>query len=113
MQDSGVGLPEDVDKQSIAFDKEIEKEERRLRRKPPSRFTNWIKSKTFDVFFIGAFWLIALWVASRVMEVSLFRLIAVSTLSVLIFYGILLICYLFLFHLFLGETLGDHLFFQE
>jgi len=112
-QDSGVGLPEDVGQQDIAFDREVEKEERGLKKKPPSRFSNWIKSKAFDVFFIGTFWLIALWIASRVMDVSLFRLIAVSTLSVLIFYGILLVCYLFLFHLFLGETLGDHLFFQE
>lgn len=113
VQDSGVGLPEDVGQQDIAFDNEVDKEERVLEKKPPSRFANWIKSKAFDVFFIGAFWLIALWIASRVMDVSLFRLIAASMLSVLVFYGILLVSYLFLFHLFLGETLGDHLFFQD
>jgi len=112
-QDSGVGLPEDIGQQDIAFDREVEREQRGLKKKPPSRFTNWLKSKAFDAFFIGAFWLVALWIASRVMDVSLFRLIAASTPAVLIFYGILLISYLFLFHLFLGETLGDHLFFQD
>jgi hypothetical protein len=112
-QDSGVGLPEDVDQQDMAVEIEAEKEERVLRKKPPSRFANWLKSKAFDVVFIGAFWLIGLWIASRVMDVSLFRLIAASAISVLVFYGILLVSYLFLFHLFLGETLGDHLFFQD
>ncbi len=112
-QDSGVGLPEDVGQQDLAIETEIEKEKRVLRKKLPSRFTNWLKSTAFDVVFIGTFWLIALWIASRVMDVSLFRLIAASTLSVLVFYGILLVSYLFLFRLFLGETLGDHLFFQD
>lgn len=112
-QDSGVGLPEDVGQEDLAIDTGIEKEERVLRKKPPSRFVNWLKSKAFDAFFIGVFWLIALWIASRVMDVSLFRLIAVSALSVFVFYGILLVSYLFLFQLFLGETLGDHLFFPD
>ncbi len=112
-QDSGVGLPEDIGQRDLAIDTEVEKEERVLRKKPPSRFASWLKSKAFDVVFIGTFWLIGVWIASRVMDVSLFRLIAASTLSVLVFYGILLVSYLFLFHLFLGETLGDHLFFQD
>ena len=70
----------------------------------------WLKSRAFDVFFIGVLWVIALWAASQVMGVSLFRLISAAALIVIIFYGVLLVCYYFLFLLFLGETLGDHLF---
>jgi len=108
--DSGIGIPEEEPQKSIPFDQVTREEKQGMRIKPPSGMALWLKSRAFDIFFIGIFWLIAIWVASRVMGVSLFRLISAATLTVIIFYGVLLVCYYFLFLLFLGETLGDHLF---
>ena len=84
-----------------------------VRERPPSRFFFWLKSRVFDLLFIAALWLVTLWLASRVVEVSLFQLISASILSVAAFYIVLLVIYFFLFFVFLGETLGDHLFTQE
>jgi len=99
---------------------EIEPEERlrpfepeRVRdrvRRPPSRFKMKLKAKVFDLAFIGVFWAIALWLASRTMEVSLFRLVGEAALPVGLFYLILLVSYWALFYFFLGETFGDRLF---
>lgn len=117
--DTGMGIPETVGQRALPFIEEtreevISEKATSLRATRPSiHFSSWVKSRIFDVFFIGALWLIALWIASRLMEVSLFRLISASALSALGFYGILLVVYFFLFFLFLGETLGDHLFPQE
>jgi hypothetical protein len=108
--DSGIGIPEEEPQKSIPFDEVTRKEKKGMRIKPPSGMALWLKSRAFDIFFIGIFWLIAIWVASRVMGVSLFQLISAAALTVIIFYGVLLVCYYFLFLLFLGETLGDHLF---
>ena len=69
--------------------------------------------KAFDLFFITALWLIALWLASRLINGSLFKLISVSVLAIVILYLILLISYFSLFLYFLGETLGDRLFHQR
>ena len=73
----------------------------------------WLKPRAFDLLSIAVFWLISLWLASRVMEVSLFQLLSVSALPALVFYVILLVVYYTFFLLFLGETLGDHFFPQE
>ncbi len=110
--DSGIGIPEEEPQKSIPFDEVTREAKQRIRIKPPSGMALWLKSRAFDIFFIGIFWLIALWVASRVMGVSLFQLISAAALTVIIFYGVLLVCYYFLFLLFLGETLGDHLFYE-
>jgi hypothetical protein len=114
-EDSGVGIPETVSQKDLPFmgKSELEEEEEGISFQPSSRFVSWIKSRAFDVLFIGVLWLLTLWIASRVMEVGLFRLIAASTSLVLGFYGILLVVYFFLFFVFLGETLGDHIFSQE
>lgn len=111
--DSGIGIPEEVGQRSIPFDEAAKEERKSARIRGPSTLASWLKSKAFDIFFVGAFWLIALWAASRSMEVSLFQLISASARTVIIFYGILLVSYYFLFLLFLGETLGDHLFSEE
>jgi len=73
----------------------------------------WLKSRAFDVLFIAAVWIVTLHIASRMMQTNVFKLISGAALSVLAFYVILLAVYLFLFFLFLGQTLGDHLFIQE
>lgn len=111
--DTEKGLPEGVDQESLLFDGMIEKKEKKVRERLPSRFSFWLKSRVFDLLFIAALWLVTLWLASRVVEVSLFQLISASILSVAAFYIVLLVIYFFLFFVFLGETLGDHLFTQE
>jgi hypothetical protein len=108
--DSGIGIPEEEPQKSIPFDEVTREEKKRMRLKPSSGMALWLKSRAFDILFTGVFWLIAIWMASRVMGVSLFQLISAASLTVIIFYGVLLVCYYFLFLLFLGETLGDHLF---
>lgn len=113
--DSGVGVPEEIFQKSLPFEGEKEEAHNHKGRriKISSRFSQWLKSRIFDLLFIAAFWVISLWLASRVMEVNLFNLIAATSLSIIIFYFILLSVYFFLFRFFLGETLGDHLFAQE
>lgn len=111
--DSGVGIPERVSQKSLPFEDKRRKKLKRMKKKRPITAVNWLKSKAFDFLFIGAFWLIALWFASRVMEVSLFQLISASVLPILVFYVILLLSYFILFLYFLGETIGEHLFSEE
>lgn len=111
--DSGVGIPEGVDQKSLPFDNEKREKIRGIKIKPPSELSVWLKSKVFDLLFIGVIWIVALWFASRVMAVPLFKLISASVHSVVIFYLVLLISYFSLFLYFLGETLGEHLFSKQ
>jgi hypothetical protein len=110
MPDTGMGLPEGVEQDNLPFSDEspgiFEEDEK----SPPSRLSTRLKSRAFDVLFIGAFWIVALHIASRMMSTNLFKLISVSALPAFGFYIALLAVYLFLFFLFLGQTLGDHLF---
>jgi hypothetical protein len=111
---------EDERPEMDAFGAEAEPEERpqafapapareRVRR-PPSRFKTKLKAMAFDLAFIGVFWAIALWLASRSMEVSLVRLVGEAALPAGLFYLVLLVAYWALFYFFLGETFGDRLF---
>jgi len=79
---------------------------------PPDLF-HALKARAFDVLFIAALWFITLWIASRLTEVSVFKLISGSLPASLALYVILLGLYLFFFFFFLGETLGNQLFSQE
>jgi RNA polymerase subunit RPABC4/transcription elongation factor Spt4 len=88
------------------FEKEAEEEEPR----PPFRLAAFLKAKAFDVLFIGIFWLVALWVAARSMNATLFELLSVTSGSVFLLYAVFILIYFFLFKFFLGETLGDRLF---
>jgi hypothetical protein len=78
--------------------------------RPSSRFKIRLKAKVFDLVFIAVFWGLAVWLAARSMEVSLFRLVGAAALSVGLFYLVLLVSYWALFYFFLGETFGDRLF---
>lgn len=111
--DSVIDIQEGVYQESLPFDKEKREETKGISVRSPSRFSVWLKSRVFDLLFIGTIWLIALWIASRLMEVPLFKLISASGLPVVIFYLVLLICYFFLFLYFMGNTLGEHLFSRE
>jgi len=110
MPDTGMGLPEGVEQEKLPFvdtsTGEFDEEEK----SSPSRLSTWFKSRAFDVLFIAAFWIVALHIASRMLSTNLFKLISVSALPAVAFYLALLAVYLFLFFLFLGQTLGDHLF---
>jgi hypothetical protein len=115
---TGMGLPEGVDQQNLPFSQglfgtTIEKEKKSRFKKPEMQFSPWIKSRIFDVLFIFGVWIVTLWLASRVLAISLFKLLTSSTVQTLVFFGILLLIYFFLFLFFLGETLGDHLFSED
>jgi hypothetical protein len=53
---------------------------------------------------------VAMWIASQVIGISVFRVLSGSTPVALIFLGVLLFIYFFFFLYFLGETLGNYLF---
>jgi hypothetical protein len=104
-----IGIPEEVD-QKVPFTREIREKRKRAKRRRRSRFYAWVKSRAFDFVFIGAFCLICLGLASRLMRVSLFSLISATGPPILVFYFVLLLFYFGFFILFLGETPGDRLF---
>jgi uncharacterized RDD family membrane protein YckC len=78
--------------------------------RPPFSFSVFIKSKTFDLLFVGLFWLVALWLAASSMGMTLFDILGSMSGSMLLLYAVFVLLYFFLFKFFLGETLGDRLF---
>ncbi len=109
LSEKEIGFPEEVD-QKVSFAREIREKRKRAMRRRRSGYYAWLKARAFDFVFIAAFSLICLGLASRLMEVSLFRLISASGPPVLVFYFVLLLFYFGFFILFLGETPGDRLF---
>jgi hypothetical protein len=107
-----VKLKEKMEEAGLPFEMEIEEEKARKRR-APSRLSTWLKRRAFDLLSIAVLWIISLWLASRLMEVSLFKLILVSALPSLGFYLVLLVIYFCFFILMLGETPGDLIFSAE
>jgi hypothetical protein len=105
-----VSVTEEEEQKTLPF---IGEREIRRKKKPRSRFLMKLKAVVFDFFFISALWFISVLLASRLIDVSFFRLISVSIRSVVIYYGVLVISYFSLFLFFLGETLGNRIFFQE
>ncbi|MCX6571269.1 MAG: zinc-ribbon domain-containing protein [Candidatus Aminicenantes bacterium] len=77
---------------------------------PPFSFSVFLKSKAFDVLFVGLFWLVALWLAANSMSATLFDILGSMSGSMLLLYAVFAVIYFFLFKFFLGETLGDRLF---
>ncbi len=108
-----VGLPEEVEQKGLPFGREIEVAKKRARVRRRLRFSARLRSRAFDILFMTAFCFVCLGLASRLMEVSLFKLIYVSAFPVLIFYMILLMFYFVFFIFFLGETPGDRIFPRE
>lgn len=76
----------------------------------PFNVSAFLKSKAFDVLFVGLFWLVALWLAAGAMGVSLFGILAAMSGSMLLLYAVFVLIYFFFFKFFLGETLGERLF---
>ena len=108
--DTEMGLPEVVAQKDLSFSEKTIEAKGEKPKEPSTQFSTWLKSRVFDVLFIGAVWFITTWIASYVMEVKLFKLISAAALLLVVFYFVLLSAYLFLFFFFLGETLGDYLF---
>ena len=108
-----VGLPERLGEKSLPLKKKAKALRRRNKRRRPSKLFIWLKSRAFDLLSIAAFWLVSLWLASRVVGVSLRQLISISTLPAIVFYVILLVVYFSFYLIFLGKTLGDYLFSRE
>jgi hypothetical protein len=113
MPDTSMGLPEGVEQERLPFDNKPSEMFRPREKLSSVKLPNWVKSRAFDVLFIAAIWIVTIHIASRMMATNLFRLISAAVLPVIAFYLVLLGVYLFLFFLFLGQTLGDHLFPHE
>ncbi|HPW18088.1 MAG TPA: zinc-ribbon domain-containing protein [Candidatus Aminicenantes bacterium] len=80
------------------------------RERPPFSFAVFLKSKAFDLLFVGLFWLVALWLAAHAMGRTLFEVLGAVSGPMLLLYAVFVLLYVFLFKFFLGETLGDRLF---
>jgi hypothetical protein len=78
--------------------------------RPPFSFSVFLKSKAFDLLFVGLFWLVALWLAAHSMDMTLFEILGAMSGSMFLLYIVFAFIYFFLFRFFLGETLGDRLF---
>ena len=78
--------------------------------RPPFSISAYLKSKAFDVLFVGLFWVVALWLAAHAMGATLFGILAAMSGSMLLLYAVLVLIYFFFFKFFLGETLGERLF---
>ncbi|MGD8536282.1 MAG: hypothetical protein PVF66_10580, partial [Candidatus Aminicenantes bacterium] len=113
VQEMEVEPPEKVAEETPQLEKKAEPEKKIVVKRPPSRFIMRLKSRTFDLSFMAVIWLLSLWVASRLIGVTLFSLISVSTLPAVAFYLIILLVYFTFFRLFLGETLGDLIFYKD
>ncbi|MFW6131159.1 MAG: hypothetical protein ACOC5F_00995 [Candidatus Aminicenantaceae bacterium] len=93
------------------FDLTSAKEEQRKRSSSPT--FDMLKSRFFDLIFVAVFWFASIFIASLMMNVSIFGLVTVSAVQVVIFYLVLTGIYFFLFVCFLGETPGDRFFRRE
>lgn len=68
-----------------------------------------LKAKILDVLIIALCWAAAVWLATRILSVSIPTLFEAALAPLLLFLLTLGVAYFFLFLYFLGETLGDRL----
>ncbi len=88
----------------------VERIERRKAPGTPINLAVFLKAKAFDCLFLAFLWLVCVWFAARSMGATPFELLSSSGGLLLVLYLTFLLMYFFLFHFFLGETLGDRLF---
>lgn len=122
---TGVGLPESVT-QAIPFtptgeaeseeeaavepaEAGAEKPELDETLRPRRGVVSKLRAVMFDLGFILVIWAVALVLTSRILSVSIPKLVSASAVSLGLFYLVLVVAYFFLFLFFLGETLGDRL----
>lgn len=72
-------------------------------------FFGMIKAGICDIFFVVLLWFVAVWLAAKILNLPIKTLIVESAVPLGLFFGILLIGYLFLFLFFLGETIGGRI----
>ena len=72
-------------------------------------FFGLIKAGICDIFFVALLWFVAVWLAAKILNLPIKTLIVESAVPLGLFFGVLLIGYLFLFLFFLGETIGGRI----
>ncbi len=72
-------------------------------------FFGFLQAAVYDVFFVALIWFAGVWLASRILALPVFRFLTRAAVPLGLFFGVLLLGYLFLFLFFLGETLGRRL----
>ncbi len=68
-----------------------------------------LKAKVYDVLIVALCWAVAVWLATRILSVSLYAIFESALVPLMLFLLTLGVAYFFLFLYFLGETLGDRL----
>ena len=68
-----------------------------------------LKAKLYDVLIIALCWAVAVYLATRILSVSLYEIFESALVPLMLFLLTLGVAYFFLFLYFLGETLGDRL----
>jgi hypothetical protein len=68
-----------------------------------------LKGKIYDVLLILMGWVLAVWLATKILSVSMTDIFNAAAVPLLLFLLTLAVAYFFLFLYFLGETLGDRL----
>lgn len=68
-----------------------------------------LKAKVYDVLIVAMCWAVAVWLATRILSVSLYEIFESALVPLMLFLLTLGVAYFFLFLYFLGETLGDRL----
>ena len=72
-------------------------------------FSGVLKAGIYDLFFVALLWFAAVWLAAQILTLPVQTLIFQAAVPLGLFFGVLLLGYLFLFLFFLGETLGGRL----
>jgi len=68
-----------------------------------------LKAKIYDIVIIVLCWAVAVWLATRILSVSIYEIFESALVPLMLFLLTLGVAYFFLFLYFLGETLGDRL----
>ncbi len=68
-----------------------------------------LKGKVYDLLLILVGWVLAVWLATRILSVSMTDIFSAAAVPLFLFLLTLAVAYFFLFLYFLGETLGDRL----
>ena len=68
-----------------------------------------VKGKVYDLLLILIGWVLAVWLATKILSVSMTDIFSAAAVPLFLFLLTLAVAYFFLFLYFLGETLGDRL----
>ncbi len=110
-------LPADEDQEGVPLDSWSDRLGRerfeRVAVRPTARRSvrggSKLKAKIYDILLVVLGWVAAVWLATRILSVSMTEIFGAAPLPLLLFLLTLGVAYFFLFLYFLGETLGDRL----